>query len=555
MKKIILSLILLFPMTGYAHLISITATKPFPSTVVATSRTLATFKITNISSTVTVTAIDKSNFSSESGLFVSYNTCGGPLSPGQFCTMQVAASARAPGQTISGELKIWAKPTADGVQYSIRVAVTSGLPTITLVPVSSGNLPALRDPIVGKNGGKWLILSGSTGNFHDFDGNNFNTSLYVYNPSTAQTYSMLISATNLPVAVKNQLASSDPQFLQDGDTLYIIGGFYNPPNTTTFTTINTITAINVPGMMNAIINNNTNLAPFVAVNTTIPQFKVTGGQIGKIGNDFYLVYGQDCEGSYCAISQVYTNSIYQFTTDPTLSAINIVNTVTHADGDGSGWRRRDYTLAPFTLGNMQTLFAMGGPFTPGSDALVWTNGISIAGDLQSNDRFINQQGNQYLSPHLSMYSASKSMTYVATFSGLSNLYWATWGLVYDNSTPYGNVLDLISSNASGRVEEYVNLQPLCSGRPLASCLYMGLSAEFIPTGNFYDDRYILQLDSLPQTTPTLVGYIYGGLLSPEQDIFGTNSSYATNKVYAVYVVPSGAGAVNWQNVTNLNPGN
>ncbi|MDR3476741.1 MAG: hypothetical protein P4M14_01755 [Gammaproteobacteria bacterium] len=551
--KVISAIFLLLPITASAHLISITATKPFPATVAAFSSTSATFTVTNMTTKVSVTVIDQSSF--PSGLSISSSTCGNLLAPGQSCTIQLVLNAESTGKTISTALKEWAKPSADAVQYPINITVTSGIPSLTLVPVNSSKLPALRDPVVAKNASNWLIVSGSLIAFHDFT-NVFNSDIYVYNPVTTQIDSVNISSTNLPVAVQNQLASSDPEFLQDGDTLYIIGGFYNVPNTATFITLNTITAINVPGMIRAVMNHETNLAPYVNYNTSIPEFQVTGGQLGKIGNYFYLAYGQRCEGFYCGTLQAYTNTIYQFSADPSLSSITIVNSVRHNALDGSGWRRRDYSLAPFKLGNTDTLFALGGPFTPGNFALVWTNGINFNSNLQSNDNFINQQANQYLSPHLSMYSANSNTSYVASFSGLSNLYWGANGLVFDNTTPYGNVMDLISADASGNVQEYANLQPLCSGQPLASCLYMGLSAEFIqaPSQN-YDNRFILQLDQLPQTTPTLVGYIYGGLLSPSQTIFGTNQSYVTNQVYAVYVVPTGSNTVSWKNITNLYPGN
>ena len=376
---------------------------------------------------------------------------------------------------------------------------------------------------------------------------------------------MTYASTNLPVTVLQQLKSDNPEYLQDGDTLYLIGGFYTADNVN-WTTLNTISAINVPGMMNAVMTGNTNLAQFVTTNTSIPQFKVTGGQLGKIGNNFYLTFGHDCEGPYCAPatpppptgSQTYTDSIYEFSADPTLASVTILNTITHPDADNSGFRRRDYTLVPFSVGTTPTLFALGGPFTQDPDnALVWTNGINFTANLQTNLNFINQQANQYLSPALSMYSTSRQISYVATFSGLSNLYWGTSGLVYDNSAPYGNILDLISSNAAGNVQEYANLQPLCSGQPVATCLYMGLTAQFIPTAeNNYDSRHILQLDQLPQNSPTLVGYIYAGLLSPDRVIFtDPTPSYATNTVYAVYLTPAGSGALNWQNITNMFPGN
>jgi hypothetical protein len=566
--KAVLTALIMLPMVTYAHVISIAATTPFPTEVPATTSATATFIITNISK-ANITAIDRSRYPAGSGLSTSASTCGSLLSPGQTCTMQVTIQAPSSEKTISSALQVWGKPTVDGVQYPFSIQVTAGLPAITLeeMPVN-GLLPALRDPVVAHNNGNWLIVSGSSGNFHQFENTFFLTSIYVYNPATTQLVSMSVAATNLPSAVKAQLASANTEFVEDGDTLYIIGGF-NTVNNINFTTLQTITAINVPGMINAIQTNNTNLAAFVSTTSGPAQFKVTGGQVAKIGNAFYLAFGQECFGdNYCSgpgSGQIYTNSIYQFATDPSLSSISIINTVTHGDTDNSGWRRRDYTLSPFMTGTTQTILALGGPFTQDSNPLpgeVWTNTINFDGNIQANGNFLNQQANQYFAPNLSMYSSSGNKSYIATFSGLSNLYWGASGLVNDTSTPYGNILDLIAYNgATGAVQEYANTAPLCSGQPVASCLYMGLAGIFIPTDNatYFDSRHILQLDQLPKKVKTLVGYVYAGMLSPDQDIFTSTPppngpSYTTNRIYAVYLVPSGSGSVTWKNITNLYPG-
>ena len=158
--KIILSLILLFPMAAHAHLISITATTPFPATVAATSMTTATFTVTNITSRASITVIDQSSFPSSSGLSISSNTCGSLMGPGKSCTIQVLLKASGTAQTISTALKEWAKPSVDGVQFPINISITAGLPNITLVAINSSGLPALRDPVVGENAGNWLIVSG-----------------------------------------------------------------------------------------------------------------------------------------------------------------------------------------------------------------------------------------------------------------------------------------------------------------------------------------------------------------------------------------------------------
>jgi|GEM_PF-4130089 len=560
--KMLLGGVLLFPMASYAHLIAIKATKPFPDTVTATSSATATFRVTNITSQATVTVIDQSSFPAGSGLSITSSTCGSALSPHQSCVIQLALEAPATPRRISTFLREWASPTADAVQYPININVLASptLPAISMEAVDSSALTALRDPIVAVNAGNWLILSGSLGNFHNFN-NDFNPDIQVYNPVTGEMHSVLLADTNLHIRIKEQLNSASTQSLQDGDTLYIIGGFYTLLNVG-WLTLDTITAINIPGMMNAVLQNDTNLAPYANVQTGIPEFRVTGGQLGKIGNDFYLAYGQNCDGaSYCT-TQTYTNAIYRFVTDPTLLSTLIIGTA-NSPGDDSGWRRRDYSLAPFMSGGLETLFAMAGPFTPAEDAQVWTNGIMFDGNLVANSNFINQQANQYADAHLSMHSNS-GVDYVANFSGLSNLFWATDGLKYDNTTPYGNLLSLIRSDSSGSVREYAHFKPVCSDQPLASCLYMGIGAAFIPAGNFYDSRGILQLDQLPNAK-TLVGYVYAGLVSTEQDIFALppppnppnppSPSAASNQVYAIYVTPSQPGAMSWKDITNLYPGN
>lgn len=562
-KSVFLSALLLSPAAAFAHLISITPTTPFPTTIAVPATSSAVFTVTNISAKAHVTVVDNSSFPADSGLSITSNTCGVTLAPAQSCTITVTLTATTGGRTVRGTLREWAKPTVDGVEFPISIRLTGTLPHITLNAITNGGLPALREPIVAHNNGKWLIVSGTTGDFHDFDYNSFITDLYVYNPSTKQVYTANVSKLGVGAdSVRRQLISSDPEFLQDGDTLYIIGGYYTDDNVN-WTTLQTISAINIPGMINGIINGDADLSSHVTFNDSIADFKVTGGQLGKIGNYFYLTFGQDYEGVYSGLTcyrtkrnfatQTYTNSIYKFTTDPTLSTITIVDIMNHCDDDDTGWRRRDYNMAPFMIGNTETLFAMGGPFTRGSNALVWTNGITFDEQMQSNDHFINQQANQYSSAVLPMYSASKQISYVATFSGLSNLYWGSNGLVYDNSTPYGNVLDLITSDANGNAQEYANLTPICGGQPLSSCLYTGLVANFIAVDNYYDSRGILQLDQLPQTTPTLVGYVYGGLVSTTQNIFGFPNN-ASNQVYEIYVTPLGTDSIHWRNVTNANPG-
>ncbi len=295
--KLLLVLTFVFPCTVYAHLLEIKATTPFPETVAATTITTAIFTVTNISKH-RLTAVNISDFPKDSGLSLLSTSCNIPLQPGQTCTIELSLNARSVGKEISTALKIWAKPSADIVRYPIRVSVAQGLPKISLKevhpPHHKPKLPRLREPMVAELEGKWLILSGSLGNFHDFE-NDFNTDLYVYNPKTSDIKSVLISDTDLPDDVKNQLASTAPEFLQEDETLYIVGGYFEDDSVTpsNYTTLNTVTIIDIAGLMKAVEKGKTDLKQFIAYcsdNTTAcpPNFKVTGGQLGKLGRYLYI---------------------------------------------------------------------------------------------------------------------------------------------------------------------------------------------------------------------------------------------------------------------------
>lgn len=129
--KIILMSSLFFPFAALAHLISITPVSSFPTSVDVLSSTTATFAVTNLTSRVTLTAIDQSTFPVNSGLSISSTTCGTPIGPGQSCNINLSLQAPASAQTISAELKEWAKPSADGVRFPFTVNVVSSTPPVT----------------------------------------------------------------------------------------------------------------------------------------------------------------------------------------------------------------------------------------------------------------------------------------------------------------------------------------------------------------------------------------------------------------------------------------
>jgi hypothetical protein len=69
--------------------------------------------------------------------------------------------------------------------------------------------------------------------------------------------------------------------------------------------------------------------------------------------------------------------------------------------------------------------------------------------------------------------------------------------------------------------------------------FLGSGAEFIPLSNeaIYLENEIVNLNSLKQEK-TLIGYIYGGIESSEENIFFKNNgtqSKASNQAFKVYL--------------------
>lgn len=160
--KLILMLTSFFPIAAFAHLISITATTPFPSTVRALSTTSGIFTVTNLTSRVALTVIDQSHFPKDSGLSIVSSTCGSLMNPGQTCNITVQLQAPSTSQTLSVELREWAKPSADGVRFPFSIAVVGLAQSTGLIAVGNyKNTSTIQTPLIflSPSGSAWSPVS------------------------------------------------------------------------------------------------------------------------------------------------------------------------------------------------------------------------------------------------------------------------------------------------------------------------------------------------------------------------------------------------------------
>jgi hypothetical protein len=144
-----------------------------------------------------------------------------------------------------------------------------------------------------------------------------NTDIYVVDVMNNQFWSS--SLNSLQSEMKEQLQSTNMNFYQDGDTLYIIGGYGFSPTANDHITYPYLTSIHVSGLMSAIQANQPITTFFKQIEDDI--FAVTGGHLKKLNNLFYLVGGHRFDGRYNphgpdhgpGFSQTYTNQIRKFT--------------------------------------------------------------------------------------------------------------------------------------------------------------------------------------------------------------------------------------------------
>jgi hypothetical protein len=238
---LILSMTLLFPMVAFAHLISITATSSFPSAVRILSTTTAIFTVKNITSKITLTVVDQSRFPDGSGLSISSSTCGNPIGPGQSCDITVQLQAPGTPQTISSELREWAKPSADGVrhpfsvnvigpaQYTITPSAGSNgaiIPSTPQVVDSGGSVTFTATPATSYTVNQWRLdgavvqTGGTTYTLNNITSNHTVNVSFMVGIPVVVGFSDLNHANNLPVAYTSN----------DGGSNWILSSAFTLPS-------------------------------------------------------------------------------------------------------------------------------------------------------------------------------------------------------------------------------------------------------------------------------------------------------------------------------------
>jgi hypothetical protein len=360
-----------------------------------------------------------------------------------------------------------------------------------------------------------------------------NTRAYVVNPALGQVWSAPISS--LPTTQFEQLQSTNLEFLQRGDVLYVLGGYGFSATANDHITHPMLSAIDVPGTISAIKTGLPIAAHFRFI--ADERMAVTGGYLGLLEETFLLVGGQRFMGRYNpqgpdfgpGFIQQYTNAIRRFSiTDDgtTLALTNYMETV-----DTANLHRRDYNLVPQVFPNGSNGYTVFSGVFQYAEDIPWLNTVDVDANGYTVVPVFEQLLNQYHTAHLPAYSSSSNEMHTVFFGGIGRYYFDGNGQLWDDvNVPFVNTISLVTRAGSGAMEETAigNMPTL-----------LGSSAEFINRPNLPQVfNNIIDLDQLVGDT-VVAGHIVGGIESSAANIFFINTgvqSDATTRTFRVLLV-------------------
>ncbi len=433
------------------------------------------------------------------------------------------------------------------------------------------NLPALQSFVfaTADSGKYWLIFGGRTNGFHGFGKQeNFpfkkaNQFIYVYNTQTHKLDSMSVS--HLPVALQEQYTSSNMDNRQVDSFLYVCGGYgeiHQGTPKSAWLTYATLSRVNVNQMVAAVLKPDTIALQKSVVYDTSAFVQSTGGELYKFSDGkFYLAVGHNFSGKYADTDpsspnygvQVYLDAVHVFTLTETSSSIKIntasFQTITDGLPDSvTQFRRRDLNVVPAVLsdGNSYGLTIYGGVFT-------YTPGCPTCSQLPSNpfrypiyitdssgnkqpsytlDNTYFQKSNIYSAPNLTMYDATNNRMFTTIFGGLGDTL-----VINQDSAAFTKFIVTLN-------RDYKQNQTSPIYNPFTLPDYVGAEGVFVPSNKLpiYNNNSfgIIDYSKLPTVSNTLVGYIYGGILSDSTQWNNTsaprrNVTHPSNSVYKVYM--------------------
>jgi len=405
--------------------------------------------------------------------------------------------------------------------------------TLELIPVSIPGMQGLHSYAFGQHEGKWLIIGGRRDGLHArqpfnaFPQLQNNTEAFVIDVENQQFWAASLSV--LPASIFEQLQSTNMNFNQAGDTLYIIGGYAFSESADDHITFPNLTTVVVSEVIDAIINQNDITQFFQQIEDD--HFAVCGGQLGRIGETFYLVGGHRFDGRYNPMGnptyeQTYTSQIRKFEID------NSGSVLSYSDyeeiTDAVHLRRRDFNLLPQIFPDGSEGYTISSGVFQIDDDLPYLYPVDITADGFTPVTGFNQYLSNYHSATAWLHDAEENTMHNFFFGGMSQYYYQNGQLIQDDLVPFVRTISRLTRDADGNLYEFQ--------MPIEMPGLKGASAEFIPNLNLpHFDSEIIKLNEIEPDT-FVIGHIFGGILSPTLNPFSANQTTTTIADASIYEV-------------------
>ncbi len=392
---------------------------------------------------------------------------------------------------------------------------------LTVTETTLPGWPGLQSFAQGRVDDQWVLLGGRTDGLHRrqpfaaFDPDFNNDRIYVVDLAGGQSWSAPL--TGLPAAVTAQLQSSNMQFLQREETLYLVGGYGYSPQEAEWVTHPQLLAVDLPGLAQAVIQG-TDLAPHFRM-LTDERLQVTGGYLGWLDGEFYLVGGQHFEGRYNPMGpnhgpgffQAYTNAIRKFQVADDGQALSLANY--NEVVDTAHLHRRDLNVVPQVFPDgTQGFTVFSGVFRYDAD-LPWLHPVDITPAGHTLRADFQQFLSHYHCAHLPLFSAAANEMHTVFLGGISQYFINPEGVLTDDpEVPFVRTISLVTRGADNSLLEY-KLGDLPG--------LLGASAAFLPAPGLpllFDG--IIDLDALADGQ--VLGHLVGGIESSLPNVFFLN---------------------------------
>lgn len=437
------------------------------------------------------------------------------------------------------------------------VLVNATVPFKVTIELTDYQIPGgIHSGAVGQEGSKYLFIAGRTNGLHgfsnsgDFPPSQQNRTVFVVDTcqKTVCFRSLDDKLSGLNQAQIDTLSAVSPQSYQLGNTLYITGGYGIDSATDTFSTKDTLTAINVSGLIHWVTHPNcSSRASNYIRQISNPVFQVTGGAMVQFGDcPTLLIFGQNFIGNYTTSSNgIYTRQVRKFDIidDGTCLTVRGIS----ATNPDPNFRRRDLNIIPIiqtdSCKKTPAYVALSGVFT--LDTGIWTVPVEITTDgtptmadptLEST---FKQAMNNYNSAHVEILAKNGDM-YSILFGGLTFGFFENGQFMTDTGIPFTNQITTIRRNKKGKYQqillpvEYPTI--LSTQSNPGNRLRFGAGAKFVIEPNLpIFSNNVLDLADIKKST--VIGHIVGGIQSTVANTSVISDSAASPHIFKVTLTP------------------